>query len=94
MGALCYLNILLLIPACSHWRRDPFVRFHLNQGLVLLMLSVVFGALVFVPYCAEMSISLSLLIGILSVIGLVGALRRRTDPLPVIQNVTRNFHPF
>lgn len=94
MGALCYLNVLILIPACSSWRRDPFVRFHLNQGLVLLMLLTVFGAMAFVPYCGEMSISFSLLIEVLSIIGLVGALRRRTDPLPVIKNVTRNFHPF
>ena len=32
MGALCYLSILILIPACTKWRQDEFVRFHLNQG--------------------------------------------------------------
>ena len=35
MGALCYLNVLILLPACSRWRHDDFVKFHLNQGLVL-----------------------------------------------------------
>ena len=33
MAALCYLNVLILIPACTKWRHDEFVKFHLNQGL-------------------------------------------------------------
>ena len=45
MAALCYLNILILIPACCKWRHDDFVRFHLNQGLVVLMLATICAAL-------------------------------------------------
>lgn len=94
MGALCYLNILILIPACSRWRHHEFVRFHLNQGLVLLAMIVVFAAIGFVPYCYEFSVSCGILVEVMSLVGLVTALRRKTDPLPVIRNVTRNFHPF
>ena len=94
MGALCYLNILILIPACSRWRKHDFVRFHLNQGLVLLAMMVVFAVIGFVPYCYEFAFSCGLLVEVMSIIGLVTALRRKTDPLPVIRNVTRNFHPF
>ena len=39
MAALCYLNVLILIPACTKWRHDELVKFHLNQGLVVLALS-------------------------------------------------------
>ena len=70
------------------------MRFHLNQGLVLLAMIVVFAAMGFVPYCYEFSVSCSLLVEVMSIVGLVTALRRKTDPLPVIRNVTRNFHPF
>ena len=28
MAALCYLNVLILIPACTKWRHDEFVKFH------------------------------------------------------------------
>lgn len=94
MGALCYLNLLLLIPACTRWRKDAFVRFHLNQGLVLLILFAAFVVIGFVPYCFEFALSCCILVEILSLVGLVSALRRKTDPMPVIQNVTRNFHPF
>ena len=41
MAALCYLNVLILIPACTKWRHDEFVKFHLNQGLVVLALATV-----------------------------------------------------
>ena len=27
MAALCYLNVLILIPACTKWRHDEFVKF-------------------------------------------------------------------
>lgn len=94
MGALCYLGPLWLIPACGPWHRRTFVRFHLNQGLVLLILVVAFAAMSFVPYCYEFSVSLAVLVELLALIGLVGALRGKTDTLPVIQNVTRNIHPF
>ena len=94
MGALCYLGPLWLIPACSPWHRRTFVRFHLNQGLVLLILVVAFAAMSFVPYCYEFSVSFAMLVCLLALIGLAGALRGNTDPLPVIKNVTRNFHPF
>ena len=52
MGALCYLSILILIPACTKWRQDEFVRFHLNQGLMVLMLATICAALGFVPVLA------------------------------------------
>ncbi len=41
MAAPCYLNVLILIPACTKWRHDEFVKFHLNQGLVVLALATV-----------------------------------------------------
>lgn len=94
MGALCYLGPLWLIPACSPRRRQAFVQFHLNQGLVLLVLVAAFIAMGFVPYCYEFAVSCAVLVVILALIGLAGALRGNTDSLPVIKNVTRNFHPF
>ena len=63
MGALCYLSILILIPACAKWRQDEFVRFHL-------------------------------LVDVLSLVGLITALRRRAAPLPFIGLLVARFHPF
>ena len=60
MGALCYLSILILIPACTKWRQDEFVRFHLNQGLMVLMLATICAALGFVPALEQVALSLTL----------------------------------
>lgn len=94
MAALCYLNILILIPACSKWRRDDFVKFNLNQGVVLLALSTVCSGLGLIPYFSEISFTLTLLVDVLSLVGLVNALRCRRAPLPLVSYFTRNFHPF
>lgn len=94
MAALCYLNILILIPACCKWRHDDFVKFHLNQGLVLLMLATVCAALGLAPYMGEVSLTLTLFVDVLSLVGLIGALRRRRDLLPLVGKMAMNFHPF
>lgn len=71
MGALCYLSILILIPACTKWRQNKFVRFHLNQGLMVLMLATICAALGFVPVLEQVALSLTLLVDVLSLVGLI-----------------------
>lgn len=87
MGALCYLSILILIPACTKWRQDEFVRFHLNQGLMVLMLATICAALGFVPVLEQVALSLTL-------VGLITALRRRAAPLPFIGLLVARFRLF
>lgn len=94
MGALCYLSILILIPACTKWRQDEFVRFHLNQGLMVLTLATICAALGFVPVLERVALSLTLLVDVLSLVGLITALRRRAAPLPFIGLLVARFHPF
>jgi uncharacterized membrane protein len=42
MGILCYLGILVLIPIFAA-KDSKFVRFHANQGLILLLVEVAYG---------------------------------------------------
>ena len=62
MAALCYLNVLILIPACTKWRHDEFVKFHLNQGLVVLALATVCACVGFLPHGSELGLTLTLLV--------------------------------
>ena len=94
MAALCYLNVLILIPACTKWRHKEFVKFHLNQGLVVLALATVCACVGFIPHGSEMSLTLTLLVDALSLVGLVQTLRGQKTPLPLIWRITRSFHPF
>ena len=94
MAALCYLNVLILIPACTKWRHDEFVKFHLNQGLVVLALATVCACVGFLPHGSELGLTLTLLVDVLSLVGLVQTLRGLKSPLPGIWRITRAFHPF
>ena len=98
MGALCYLSILILIPACTKWRQDEFVRFHLNQGLMVLMLATICAALGFVPVLEQVALSLTLLVDVLSLVGLITALRRRKIRTYVVSAIFRRnsvfFRPY
>lgn len=47
---LCYLGILIIIPFMNEEaKKSPFVKFHLNQGLVLLITGVVVSAVSWIP---------------------------------------------
>lgn len=47
---LCYLGILIIIPFMNEEaKKSPFVMFHLNQGLVLLIGGVIVGAVAWIP---------------------------------------------
>lgn len=94
MAALCYLNVLILIPACTKWRHDAFVKFHLNQGLVVLALATVCACVGFIPHGSEIGLTLTLLVDVLSLVGLIQTLRGLKTPLPLVWKITKNFHPF
>jgi len=44
MAVLSYLGILLLVPlATNAHKTSPFVKFHLNQGIILVLLIIGWG---------------------------------------------------
>lgn len=71
-----------------------FVKFHLNQGLVVLALATVCACVGFLPHGSELGLALTLLVDVLSLVGLVQTLRGLKSPLPGIWRITRAFHPF
>ena len=92
-GGLCYVSVLILLPACVQACKDDFVKFHLNQGLLLALASLC-GAISQLPYCGELCLTLTLLADALSLVGLVQALRGYKTPLPLVSRITKNSHPF
>ena len=95
MAVLAYLGILVLVPLlCA--RESPYARFHTNQGLVLCVAAIIYSIASLVINAVVMTISWKLsfitmipaLAGIifivLAVIGIVNAVKGRTDDLPLI----------
>lgn len=85
MALLCYVSILVLIPLMTEAKNDPFVRFHIKQGLVLLIASLGSMVLKMVPILGWIILPFySLAIVILAIIGVVNAVSGKEQALPLI----------
>lgn len=81
MAVLCYFGILVFIPMLSDAKNDPFVKFHIKQGLVLLIAYVAEGFLYRITFVSWV---LSLVLFILFLIGVINAAGGKKAPLPII----------
>lgn len=84
MACLAYVHILVLIPLLTK-RDDPFVLFHIKQGLVLLLMALVGwfieGSLHFLrPLVSLVEIGLL----VLSLIGIYTVIKQQKKPLPLV----------
>jgi uncharacterized membrane protein len=93
MAIISYLSILVIIPLLSDAKNDPFVKFHIKQGLVLLICEVIsyfiFAIPVFGYFLAPL---LNLVFLVLAVIGIMHVVNKQTKELPVIGHFSSNFH--
>lgn len=83
IAMLSYLGIFLLFPLLA--RRDSgFCRFHVNQGLVLLILNLIINFLSRrIGFIGILSIGTL----ILMIMGLVDCFQGKTTPLPLIGKI-------
>lgn len=88
MAVIAY--ILFFIPLLTgDAKKDPFVKYHTKQGLVLFLLAFLINVLGWIiPFYFWFSISwiLSLGVLILLIIGISNAVGGKQKPLPVIGN--------
>lgn len=81
MAVLCYFGILVLIPLLTDAKNDPFVKFHIKQGLVLLIAYVICGFIFWIPVIGWL---LGLVLFVLFIIGVINAATGKQSPLPII----------
>ncbi len=86
---LSYLGILLLIPLLSK-PNSAYVRYHSNQGLVLLIFSIVIGILSMIPYLGWFIIApVGYIFSLVCIImGIVNTVNGQLKPLPLIGKIT------
>ena len=84
MGVLAYLGPLVIVPYVSA-KDDPFVKFHIKQGIVLLVIEIVLWLATSMFY-ALYSISglLQLVVLIYAVWGIVNVVQKKEKELPFI----------
>ena len=84
MGLLCYLGILVIIPLLAS-KKNPFVKFHIKQGLVLFICEAVLwvATKMFWPLMPLIWI-LQLVVFVLAVIGIVNVVQKKNKELPLV----------
>ena len=89
MAVLCYIWILWLVPLLTDHKNDPFVKFHINQGIIFTIFSIVtsivawiFGFIPVVGVIVSWARWISIVV--LFVIGIINAVNLEEKPLPVI----------
>ena len=87
MAVLAYLGILVLVPLLAA-KESKFARFHTNQGLILLICSIVSFAIGKIPSIAFISWILNIAILILAIIGIINAVKGETKELPLVGKFT------
>jgi uncharacterized membrane protein len=91
MGILCYLGPLVIIPLIVA-KDDAFVKFHIKQGLVLLIIEAVVWALgMYVWQFWALYELVNLLTFILSIVGIVNVVQGREKELPLVGSYGNSF---
>ena len=89
-GILSYLSLLWLVPFLSGPKdTSPFTKFHLNQGLILLvcqggMIALNIILTVIFPPLLVITSLIGLAITVFAIIGIINAAQGKMAPLPLI----------
>lgn len=89
MAILAYLGILIIIPFLTDAKNDPFVKFHLKQGLVMLILYIVGSFIFWVPVVGWL---LWIACLILMAIGISNAASGKEKELPIVGKFGSSFN--
>lgn len=97
MGIFAYLWILIIIPFLTDSKNDPFVKYHLKQGLALIIFEVVGWFvgffLLFIPFLGGLISWLWWLASfVLAIIGIINVVNGQEKELPVIGQYAKNFN--
>ncbi len=93
MGVLAYIGPLVLIPFFLA-KDDSFVRFHVKQGLVLVVIELILWALgefMLWKFLAPVIAIINLVLLILSIIGILNVLQKKESRLPLVGAYSDHF---
>ena len=94
IGMAVVAYILFFVPLLTEAKKDPFVKFHVKQGLVLLIVAVAVSIInSIMPYYFWMMFSwvLNLAVFVLWLIGVINAAGGKQQPLPVVGQFAEKF---
>ena len=94
LAVLAYIGPLVIVSYLAG-REDPFVKFHIKQGLVLLVIELILwflsGGLFYVWIFVKLFQLLNLATFILAIVGIVNAATGKETPLPIVGGFADEF---
>jgi|SRR5574343_30274 uncharacterized membrane protein len=99
MAVIAY--VLFFVPLLTDDKKDPFVKYHVRQGLVLFILAVIvwiFNGMIYSlfpfsmwGFASMISWILNLAVFVLFILGVKNALTHKEEPLPIIGKFAEKF---
>lgn len=89
MAVVAY--ILFFLPLLTEAKNDPFVKYHVKQGLVLFITWFIVGAVSWMPFVFLIAWALNLGLFVLFIIGIMNAIAGKEAPLPLIGQFAEYF---
>jgi uncharacterized membrane protein len=92
MGILSYIGVLVLIPYLME-KNDPFVKFHIKQGVVLVIIEIILwvvGSMFWGFWFILQIVHLGTII--LSIIGIVNVVQNKETELPLVGSFAKSIH--
>ena len=90
IGMAVVAYILFFVPLLTDDKDDPFVMFHVKQGLVIFIAWAMLSVLFWTPFMV-LAYPAQLLLIVLVVLGIMNALHGKEEPLPVIGKFAEHF---
>jgi len=92
MGVLAYIGPLIIVSYLVA-KDDPFVKFHIKQGLVLVVIEIVVWLLGMFMWQTRMPLQLvNLAVLVLAIIGIVRAAQGKEEKLPLVGGFAKHFN--
>lgn len=84
--------ILFFIPLFTDAKNDPFVKYHIKQGLVLFIVGIITGVIAGLPFLHWLSWIFNLVTLVLFIIGILNVVNGKETPLPIIGKFAEKFN--
>ena len=91
MAVLAYIGVLVVISFVMS-KDDPFVKFHIKQGLVLLVIEIavwIIGSMMWQLWMLLNIVNLAVVI--LSIIGIINVVQGKEKELPLVGSFSKYF---
>ena len=91
-GMAIVAYIIFFLPLLTEAKKDPFVKYHVKQGLTLFLAGLVSRIIVYIPFVGWVLLwPYNIFIFILFIIGVMNALGGKQEPLPIIGKFAEKF---